>query len=114
MSKKIKFAIPTVNDNITPHFGHCKMFAIIDVDNNTVVRKTFITPPDHEPGAFPRFLAEQGVDIIIAGGMGPRAQDLFRQNNIQVHIGVSDGTPVELVEQYLSNQLKTGENLCDH
>jgi hypothetical protein len=46
--------------------------------------------------------------------MGFKAQDLFTQNNIEVCIGVSSDSPQYLVEQYLKDQLKTGENLCDH
>ena len=55
-----------------------------------------------------------GVHVIIAGGMGQKAQDLFAQNNIEVHMGVADGSPSELVNHYLNDQLQTGQNLCDH
>jgi len=63
---------------------------------------------------YPKFLADQGVNVIIAGGMGQQAQTLFAQNNIEVHMGVLDGSPKQLVENLLNNQLKTGDNLCDH
>lgn len=111
---KMKFAIPTLNEEITAHFGHCEKFAIVDVENNKVVKSEFLTPPVHQPGVYPKFLADHGVHVIIAGGMGQTAQDLFAQNNIEVRMGVQFGTPTELVEQYLSDQLKTGQNLCDH
>jgi predicted Fe-Mo cluster-binding NifX family protein len=68
----------------------------------------------HQPGVYPRFLAEQGVNIIISGGMGHKARDMFDRNNIEVCIGVSSGSPKNLVEQYLKNELQTGDNLCDH
>lgn len=110
----MKFAIPTLNEKLTAHFGHCEKFAIVVVEDNKVIKEEFINPPIHQPGVYPAFLSEQGVDVIIAGGMGQKAQDLFHMNNIQVHMGVQDGTPVELVNQYLNNQLKTGDNLCDH
>ncbi|MEE4198500.1 MAG: NifB/NifX family molybdenum-iron cluster-binding protein [Bacteroidales bacterium] len=111
---KKKFAIPTLNERITPHFGHCEKFAIVEVENDTVINHAFITPPVHQPGVYPKFLADQGVHVIIAGGMGQRAQDLFAQNNIEVCMGVQGGTPTELVESYLKDQLQTGQNLCDH
>lgn len=110
----MKFAIPTLNEKLTAHFGHCEKFAIVVVEDNKVIKEEFIDPPVHQPGVYPKYLAEQGVNVIIAGGMGQKAQDLFHMNNIEVHMGVADGTPVELVSQYLNNQLKTGENLCDH
>lgn len=109
-----KFAIPTAGNALTPHFGHCEKFAIIETENNNILRTEFVNPPVHQPGVYPSFLASQGVSTIIAGGMGMKAQDLFKQNNIEVCIGVSGGTPEFLVEQYLQDQLQTGENICDH
>ena len=111
--KKI-FAVPTANEKLTLHFGHCEKFAIIETENNKVISERSITPPVHQPGVYPRFLADNGVNVIIAGGMGQRAQDLFCQNNIEVHMGVMAESPRKLVEQYLNGQLETGENLCDH
>ena len=111
---KMKFAIPTLNNQLTAHFGHCEKFAIVDVEDTKVIKEEFIVPPVHQPGVYPKFLADQGVHVIIAGGMGQKAQDLFVQNNIEVHMGVQDGSPTELVEQYLNDQLQTGQNLCDH
>jgi len=111
---KKKFAIPTLNEKLTAHFGHCEKFAIVDVENEKVVNEEFIVPPVHQPGVYPKFLADYGVHVIIAGGMGQKAQDLFAMNNIEVHMGVQDGSPSELVMSYLSNELKTGQNLCDH
>lgn len=114
MKGRKKFAIPTVNNLLTPHFGHCEKFAIVETENNSIISENFITPPVHQPGTYPRFLADQGVGVIISGGMGIKAQDLFAQNNIEVCIGVSNDSPKYLVEQYLKDQLRTGENLCDH
>ena len=114
MKNKKKFAIPTVGNLLTPHFGHCEKFAIIDTENDKIQSTDFINPPVHQPGVYPSFLASQGVNVIIAGGMGMKAQDLFSENNIEVCIGVSSGSPQEIVEQYLQNQLQTGDNLCDH
>ncbi len=111
---KKKFAVPTVDGKLCSHFGHCQSFAVIEVENNKIVSEDYLNPPDHEPGSFPRFLSKHGVNIIIAGGMGRRAQDLFMQNNIEVCIGVSQETPSELVYKYLNDDLETGNNLCDH
>jgi predicted Fe-Mo cluster-binding NifX family protein len=111
---KKKFAIPTLNEKLTAHFGHCEKFAIVDVEEDKVVNEEFIVPPVHQPGVYPKFLADHGVHVIIAGGMGQKAQDLFAMNKIEVHMGVQDGTPSELVMSYLNNQLQTGQNLCDH
>ncbi|MCF8235958.1 MAG: NifB/NifX family molybdenum-iron cluster-binding protein [Bacteroidales bacterium] len=111
---QLKIAVPTYNGALTAHFGHCEKFALIGVEDEKIVTEEFITPPVHQPGVYPKFLAEQGVHVIIAGGMGQRAQQLFQQNNIRVCVGVNNGSPRQLVEDYLKNRLATGQNLCDH
>ncbi|MCD6355626.1 MAG: ATPase [Prolixibacteraceae bacterium] len=110
----MKFAIPMFNGQITAHFGHCEKFAIVQTNDGQVINEQMVTPPVHQPGVYPRFLAEQDVQVIIAGGMGQQAQNLFVQNNIEVKLGVTGGTAKELVENYLADQLNTGDNLCTH
>ena len=112
----MKIAIPMTNGKISSHFGHCEQFAIIDADveNKAITNSELLTPPPHEPGLLPRWLAEMSVELVIAGGMGQRAQQLFKENNIDVIVGTADNTPRELVEMYLRNELVSGHNICDH
>ena len=111
---KRTFAIPTLQGKSCAHFGHCQSFAVVEVIDNNVGDVTFLDPPAHQPGTYPRFLADQGVDIVIAGGMGNMAINMFAQNDIQVMTGAPSLTPEELVKQYLDSALTTGDNLCDH
>jgi len=62
----------------------------------------------------PKWLHKNKVSVIIAGGMGQRAQQLFAQNNIKVVVGASDQVPEDLVSAFLENRLETGDNICDH
>jgi len=114
--KRMRIAIPLVRGKLSLHFGHCDQFAIFDIDDNIkkVTNRKDATPPGHEPGVLPKWLHENNVSVIIAGGMGQRAQQLFTQNNVKVVIGASDQTPEELVSAYLENTLQTGDNICDH
>jgi predicted Fe-Mo cluster-binding NifX family protein len=73
-----------------------------------------ITPPPHEPGLLPGWLAQRGVTDIIAGGMGQRAISLFNEQNIKVNIGAEPKNPQALVKDWISNTLITGQNACDH
>jgi len=75
---------------------------------------TDIVAPPHEPGLLPAWLREKGADVIIAGGMGSRAQSLFAQKGVKVVFGASSDTPENLVQAYIHNTLKTGDNVCDH
>nr|WP_320113980.1 NifB/NifX family molybdenum-iron cluster-binding protein [uncultured Desulfuromonas sp.] len=111
----MKVAIPTAEGKLTPHFGHCEQFAIVNVDENSAIgTPEFVTPPPHEPGVLPQWLAEKEVTLIIAGGMGQRAKQLFDNHGIQVITGAPSELPQVLVEQHLNGSLTTGINLCDH
>jgi Mrp family chromosome partitioning ATPase/predicted Fe-Mo cluster-binding NifX family protein len=114
--KKMRIAIPLAQGKLSLHFGHCDQFAIFDIDDNLnkVIKRKDATPPAHAPGVLPKWLHENNVSAIIAGGMGQRAQQLFAQNDIKVIVGASDGSPEELVSAYLGNRLETGNNICDH
>ena len=112
----MRIAIPLTKGTLSLHFGHCEEFALVDVDEQAkrVLNTARLQPPSHEPGALPRWLAEQKADIIIAGGMGQRAQQLFIQNGIDVVLGASVHTPEQLAHAYLLDTLETGDNICDH
>ncbi len=111
----MKIAIPLADGRLCMHFGHCEQFALVEIDEqNQIVNTTRLTPPPHEPGVLPRWLHEQGANVILAGGMGQRAQQLFAQNNITVVVGASPDPPEQLVSGYLSGSLETGDNACDH
>jgi len=98
------------------HFGHCERFALVEVDlsTKTILNREDIDAPPHQPGLLPPWLAERGANMIIAGGMGRRAQDLFVEQGIQVIVGAPADTPERLVGDYLAGTLQAGENVCDH
>lgn len=110
----MRFAVPLAEGVLCNHFGHCQQFAILTVEDGNITRQELMTPPPHEPGALPRWLHELQVDVVIAGGMGGRALSLFAQNGIQVVTGASNLPPDVLVNQYLSQSLQTGPNVCEH
>ncbi len=112
----MKIAIPLTDGKLSAHFGHCQKFAVIDADEATKVvgAQTLLTPPAHEPGVYPAWLAGQGATHIIAGGMGQQAQNLFAQSGIQVVIGAPAEEPAVIVGLFLQGKLQTGANLCDH
>jgi len=112
--RNMKIAIPTANGKLAMHFGHCEQFSIIDTENGKITEKNELTPPPHEPGVLPQWLKELKVNAIIAGGMGQRAQDLFKAVNITVIVGAPAEDIDTLVSKFLSNSLEAGENCCDH
>ena len=110
----MKIAIPLTGGKLSPHFGHCEEFGIYEIEDGRVVKSEKMTPPAHEPGVLPNWLHEMGVNVVIGGGMGNRAQDLFHQNCIDVYYGVTITDPDTVVKTYLAGDLESGVNLCDH
>ena len=106
--------IPESDGKLSAHFGHCKQFAFIETESGKIRKIEMRTPPPHEPGVLPLWLNEQGANVIIAGGIGAHAQQILKDNGIEVVIGAPGDSPESLANQYLSNRLKTGENVCDH
>jgi len=112
----MRIAIPVVNGQLARHFGHCQEFMLFDVDSDsaTVGDARSLQAPLHEPGLLPRWLKDHGVDVVIAGGMGRRAQDLFAQSGVEVVVGAVSDEPRSIVEEHLSGALAAGDNPCDH
>jgi ATP-binding protein involved in chromosome partitioning len=112
----MRCAIPVSGGVLSPHFGHCEHFALFDIDepSKKILRKELVPSPGHQPGLLPEWLAEQGVSLVIASGMGSRAQSLFQQNRIEVVIGTVESDPEKVVLSYLDGKLATGDNICDH
>ena len=112
----MRIAVPLYEGKLCQHFGHCETFAVIDTDDNagSILNREDITPPPHEPGVLPKWLGGMGVNVIIAGGVGQRALQLFSQNRIEVVVGAPIDTPENLVLAYLKGTLPGGKNVCDH
>ena len=111
---KQKIAIPTSNNSLCAHFGHCEKFVFIEIENGVIQNETFVSPPPHQPGLLPVWLSEQGISHVIAGGMGQRAVNLLQQYNIIAMVGAPEKPARDLAEAYLNNNLVTGSNTCDH
>lgn len=112
----MKIAIPVVEGKLSLHFGHCEVFALVDVDDisKEIVSIKEMVPPPHEPGVLPQWLGELKADVIISGGMGQRAQTLFEAQNIKVIVGAPVDSPENIVRAYMDKTLAQGQNVCDH
>ncbi|MFO7570560.1 MAG: NifB/NifX family molybdenum-iron cluster-binding protein [Smithellaceae bacterium] len=112
----MKIAIPLAEGKLTMHFGHCASFALIEVDDQTkkIMGREDIPAPPHEPGLLPPWLAQRGAKMIIAGGMGQRAQELFAREGIQVVVGAPPEAPEILIADFFAGTLQSGVNACDH
>ncbi|HKL75359.1 MAG TPA: NifB/NifX family molybdenum-iron cluster-binding protein [Halanaerobiales bacterium] len=108
-----KIAIPTNNGKVSAHFGHCPQFTIYNTKGSEVESKEIIENPGHKPGFLPRFLADKNIDLVLAGGMGTRAINLFNDAGVEVVTGVK-GDVDNCINEYLAGNLDTDDNACDH
>ena len=106
-----KIAVASENKNVCPHFGHCESFLLFDVENNKIVRSETVANPGHKPGFLPNFLSDLGVNLIISGGMGGGAIEIFDAKNIEVVTG-AQGNARTAVENYLNGSLHSSGSVC--
>ena len=110
----MRIIVASDGENVTQHFGHCRYFRAYDAENNVITGSEAIENPGHRPGFLPVFLKERGADVIISGGMGAAAIDLFNENGIEVIVGAS-GDARAAAEDYLRGNLKSPGEVCnDH
>jgi C_GCAxxG_C_C family probable redox protein len=110
-NKMMKVAVASENGMVTEHFGHCEGFMIFDIENNQILKSKTIANPGHRPGFLPNFLADRGVNVIISGGMGGGAVEIFNERNVEVVVGAK-GDAEAAVEAYLQGSLKSTGSVC--
>lgn len=108
-----KIAVASEEQIVTEHFGHCINFNIYDAQDNKIVKSESIPNPGHKPGFLPNFLNDRGVKVIIAGGMGGGAVEIFKEKGIEVIVGAS-GDAKAAAQSYLAGDLKTTGSVCNH
>lgn len=111
---KTVIVIPVTEKVLSQHFGHCEEFYFATVMDGKIVDEHMQTPPEHEPGLYPKWVKEQGGTLVIAGGMGQKARDLFAAQQIEAIVGAPSIEPREVAEQYLAGTLVTSANTCNH
>jgi predicted Fe-Mo cluster-binding NifX family protein len=112
----VKIAVPLSKGKLAMHFGHCEQFALVNVDlpGKKILNREDVAAPPHERGLLPPWLAERGVTMVIAWGMGERAKTLFADRGMQVILGSQAEAPEKLVADYMDGKLVEGPNACDH
>ena len=101
------------------HFGHCPYYVIVDVENNVVKNVISEDNPmakNHNPGDLPEYMKKKGIDMIVTGGMGPQAQDHFKNYGIKTVTGAY-GVLQDVLEEVLQNKIvveTSGEELHKH
>lgn len=109
----MKIAVASDNKKVSQHFGHCESFEIFHMDGQEVAKSESVGNPGHRPGFLPNFLNDLGVDVIISGGMGGGAIDIFNEHGITVVTGAVGESEVAAVG-YASGSLVSAGTVCQH
>lgn len=107
----IKIAVASEGTIVAGHFGHCENFNIFETENGAITKCESIPNPGHRPGFLPNYLNDLGVNVIISGGMGGGAIDIFNEHKIEVIVG-AEGEAEEAVKGYLAGTLKSTGSVC--
>ena len=110
----MKIAIPTSEGKLCAHFGHCETITFVDVNVETkeIISIKTDAPEEGISCQSALWIAQQGTDIVLAGGMGGRPLMMFAQNDVQVVAGCPELEIEKLVKLFLEQSLETGENTC--
>jgi len=106
----MKIAVASEGKQVSAHFGHCEGFNIFEIVDGKVSGSTYEMNPGHCKAA-PVFLSEQGVKVVIGGGMGAGARNNLTSFGIEVITGAS-GEAAEVVQLFLDGTLKTVGGEC--
>lgn len=112
----MKIALPTRDNQIDSHFGHCDHFTILEVnDSKEIVSKTVLASPQgcgcKSNIAFT--LSEMGVELMLAGNMGQGAVNVLSAQNIKVVRGCS-GDIDTVAQEWLKGNVTDNLVACDH
>jgi predicted Fe-Mo cluster-binding NifX family protein len=110
----MKIAIPLHEGKFCEHFGGAEAFAFytVDEDSRVIGDRLLGAPPEHGRGVFPVWLRQQGATVVLAGGMGPRAVNIFAHHGVEVVLGVREEDPERIVRSYLDGTLETTGEVC--
>lgn len=124
MSKKMKLAVPTMGkggleSERSGHFGHCDCFTLVNLEDGKIASVEILDNPPHQEGGCLRpvkLLSEQGVEAIVAGGMGRRPLSGFEQENITVLFNNTTPNVGDVVELAAQEKLPvmTTDEACNH
>lgn len=108
----MKIVVACMNGKVSEHFGHCECFMLGNVEDNKLQSLEKIDYPGHKPGFLPNFLADLHADVVITGGMGQGAIDIFTQRGIKIVTGAQG--PIEyVINEYLNNNLVSTKTVCN-
>ena len=110
----MKVAVTYQNGQVFQHFGHTEEFKIYTVQNDEVKDGIVVPTLGSGHGALAGFLQQQGVDVLICGGIGAGAKQALAEAGIRLYGGVT-GLADEAVKAFAAGKLQFDPDVaCSH
>lgn len=108
-------AVPYLQGNVNAHFGSTQAFMVAETADGKVDKTTVyeMQGMQHNHQGIAGFLKEQGVEVILAGGMGAPMQQALKMQGFELYCGVQ-GPAVAAVEAFLRGDIEQSESTCGH
>lgn len=108
-----RIAIPVESGKLSAHFGHAPFFYVYETEGTQIIKEEMQTPPAHEFGSIPNWLAEIKVTDLITGGIGAKAVDILNNRGVNVHTGASIDKAQKIIADFLADNLTITSNMCN-
>lgn len=109
----MKIVVAAMGKTVAGHFGHCESFIFFETEEGRIISEKAVPNPGHRPGFLPNFLADNGANVIISGGMGGGAVEIFNERNVEVIVG-AEGDARAAAEAYIKGELVSTGSVCHH
>ena len=112
----MKIAVPTRNDIVDEHFGHCEYYTIFTINEDKSIASSEVLPAPQGCGCksnITEILQQKGVTMLLAGNMGTGALNVLNRFGISVIRGCS-GDINDVVEAYLKGEIVDSQESCSH
>jgi len=111
----MKIALPSRQNRVDEHFGHCEYFTVFTVnENNKILSEEMVSSLANCgcKSSIAQTLAQMGVKMMLAGNMGQGAVNVLNGCGIDVLRGCS-GDVKKVAEDWLAGNLKDTGIACD-
>ncbi len=109
----MKIAVASKEEMVSEHFGHCENFNFFEIVGGEVKSQEMVKSPGHDCHALPSFLKENGIEVLISGGIGKGAMDNCLNQGLEVVTGAR-GKALDVAVEYEKGNLTSTNELCAH
>lgn len=112
--KNMKIVIPSKDEKLCGHFGNCDYFTFVEVNPETkeILSIEKKVPEEGISCQSASWIASKGANVVLAGGMGMRPMNMFIESGVNVISGCPEENIEFIVNSYMNNTLKVGQNTC--